>query len=135
VRFLEGHDGPIFSLACLLQKNYLASGSRDRSIKIWNYKSGLLVKTLRGHLHLIGSMQLLANGLLASASYDKTVLLWNMPAFFASSFNKTIYGERFGDLFLKIKPFLSYKIKIFKYIIKTKKFQVKWLGRLHFCTK
>lgn len=56
---------------------YLASGSLDNTIKLWNVKTGDLLRTLTGHKDLVLSIAFSANGLLlASGSADSTINLW-----------------------------------------------------------
>ena len=64
-----------FSFTCLL---YLASGSRDFTIRIWNNNNGETTKVLKFHKGFIYSLILLSNGNLASASADKTIVIWNI---------------------------------------------------------
>lgn len=45
---LFNHTNVTYSLAAL-KNNYLASGSLDTTIKIWNIINGSLIKTLEGH--------------------------------------------------------------------------------------
>ena len=57
----------------------MASGSYDKTIKLWDTKSGQLIRTLKGHTsHILLSVDLLNNGqTLVSGSYDETIKLWN----------------------------------------------------------
>jgi WD40 repeat protein len=47
-RTLNEHSSGVFALT-VLQNGYLASGSADRTIKIWNPINGTLKRTLNGH--------------------------------------------------------------------------------------
>jgi len=60
-----------------LQNGYLASGSGDKTIKIWNTHTGSEIRTLTGHTSEIFSLAVLPNGFLASVSEDKTIKIWN----------------------------------------------------------
>ena len=54
----------------------LASGSRDRTIKLWNVESRTEVATLEGHSDLVNSVAFNSEGtLLASGSGDRTIKL------------------------------------------------------------
>ena len=66
----------IEKILCLL--GLLASGSCDHFIKIWNIKTGQLLKTLRGHSKCVTSIAFVKNGVLASGSDDNTIKLWNV---------------------------------------------------------
>ncbi len=41
-----GHTGAVFTVTTLLNTTYLASGSGDTNIKIWNQATGALVQTI-----------------------------------------------------------------------------------------
>ena len=55
----------------------MASGSGDRTIKIWNTDNGNLIRTLTGHTSYVLSLAVLKNGYLASGSDDTTIRIWN----------------------------------------------------------
>jgi tRNA threonylcarbamoyl adenosine modification protein (Sua5/YciO/YrdC/YwlC family) len=46
----------------VLQNGDLASGSKDKTIKIWNSSTGQLMRTFTGHNHWIFSVEVLKNG-------------------------------------------------------------------------
>jgi WD40 repeat protein len=57
----------------------LASGSRDKTIKLWEVASGSLVRTLTGHTDSVFSVAFSPDGrLLASGSDDNTIRLWDI---------------------------------------------------------
>ncbi len=59
---------------------YIATGSRDKTIKIWQISSIYTFKciqTLTGHSHVVNSLCALENGCIASASSDKTIKIWD----------------------------------------------------------
>ncbi len=77
VQTLEGHEQYIVSLAWHPQKNLLASGSFDCTVKIWDISTGKCLHTLP-HDNCIWSLAWSHNGnMLASASYDRTAKLWD----------------------------------------------------------
>jgi WD40 repeat protein len=55
----------------------MASGSCDNTIKIWNTKTGQLIKTLEGHKDTVYCLLLLPNGQITSGSYDTTIKICN----------------------------------------------------------
>jgi WD40 repeat protein len=55
----------------------IASGSFDKTIKIWNKNYGDLLWTLTGHDNLVKSVAFDSTFLLASGSYDKTIKIWD----------------------------------------------------------
>ena len=60
----------------LLSDGSLASGSSDKSIRIWNVQSGETMKILNGHNGAIFCLVALDNDSLASGSADKTIRIW-----------------------------------------------------------
>ena len=56
----------------------LASCSGDNTIKIWNVKNGICIRTLVGHLDKIKSLQVCRNGSLISCSEDGTIKEWDL---------------------------------------------------------
>jgi WD40 repeat protein len=57
----------------------LASGSGDKTIKLWDVKTGKERATLQGHTHGVMSVAYSPDGkTLASGSYDKTIKLWDV---------------------------------------------------------
>ena len=77
---IKAHIGPVESVACSPDGKLLASGSSDKSIKLWEMPTGKLLKTLTGHKAGVYSVSFSPDGkLLASGSSDKSLLLWEMP--------------------------------------------------------
>lgn len=76
LRTLEGHQRSIISLAFDPQGDMLASGSSDAAVKLWETRSGKLLRTLQGHR---GTWSLAFDpqgGMLATGGYERTVNLW-----------------------------------------------------------
>ena len=58
--------------------NTLISGSRDRTIKIWNLTNGQLQRELAGHELTVTALAISPNGqIIASGSRDETVKVWD----------------------------------------------------------
>ncbi|UZP46658.1 hypothetical protein NXS19_014470 [Fusarium pseudograminearum] len=58
---------------------FIASGSYDKTIKIWNVAIGEEEQTLEGHTDGVSSVVFSSDGgLIASGSYDKTIKVWNV---------------------------------------------------------
>lgn len=76
---LIGHSHIISSLALSKDAKILVSASRDKTIKIWNLKTGELLNTLKGHKDGVYAVALSKDEqIIASGSADKTIKLWHL---------------------------------------------------------
>lgn len=75
---LTGHRAPVTSVCLHPTFTILASCSEDGSIRVWDFESSTLEKTLKGHTGTINAVTFDSSGnLLASASSDLTIKLWD----------------------------------------------------------
>jgi WD40 repeat protein len=73
-----GHTYRVNSVVFSPDGEMIASGSRDKTIGLWNL-DGTLVSNLETHTDAINSIAFSPNGdSLASASDDKTIILWGV---------------------------------------------------------
>src|SRR5207249_3890547 len=78
VRTLEGHKGSVLAVAFSPDGKVLATSSRDKTIKLWDPRTGKLERTLMEHTADVYCVIFSPKGdMLASASGDKTVKLWD----------------------------------------------------------
>ncbi|WP_425475835.1 protein kinase domain-containing protein [Fischerella sp. JS2] len=80
-RTLTGHSGSVISVAISPDGKTLASGSNDKTIKLWNLATGEQIRTLTGHSSWVISVAISPDGkTLANGSSDNTIKLWNLAA-------------------------------------------------------
>lgn len=62
MRLLTGHKGSIYSLAFSICGRFLASGSADHRVNIWDLAHGHLIATFLGHTGTIHSLSFSRDG-------------------------------------------------------------------------
>jgi WD40 repeat protein len=74
----EGHQSTIYSVAFSGDKNFFASVSWDKSVRIWDAQSGECLKVLLGHEEAVSAVAMSADGgRLVSGGEDKSVRIWD----------------------------------------------------------
>jgi WD40 repeat protein len=77
LKTLKGHTNGIICL-CLLYNGNLASGSLDKTIKIWTLELETCILTLKGHKRGVTSLVTNKTRELFSASIDGQIKIWNL---------------------------------------------------------
>ena len=76
-----GHFGIVHSVSFSPDGKTLASGSLDKTVRLWRLPDGELIRTLEGHSAPIWCLSITPDGrILASGGKDKTVRLWGIPS-------------------------------------------------------
>jgi WD40 repeat protein len=71
----------VWSVAFSPDGKYIASGSDDKTVKLWSIESQKKLATLQGHLDTVSSIAFSSDGkCLASGSYDNTAKLWSVES-------------------------------------------------------
>ena len=74
-----GHRGLVWSIDISSDGRWLASGSDDKSVKLWDLNKGYTVFTFVGHIDEVLTVAISPNEKwLASAGRDDTVRIWNI---------------------------------------------------------
>jgi WD40 repeat protein len=75
---LKGHTSAIWSAAFSPDGSRIVTGSKDRTAKLWDAKTGAEVLTLRGHTNTVQSVSFSADGSrILTGSLDGTAKVWD----------------------------------------------------------
>ena len=78
-------------------KSILTCDSVDKTIKLWNKNSSVLLQTLNGH-EAVASVAFDSIYLLASGSVDKTIEIWNNKMVICSELLLAILTRSFSGI-------------------------------------
>lgn len=79
VKSVKAHEKDITSIAVSPNDRIIASGSQDKTVKLWDSESLALVASLSGHRRGVWKVVFSpVDKVLASSSGDRTIKLWSM---------------------------------------------------------
>ncbi|MBF0591747.1 MAG: metallophosphoesterase [Nitrospirae bacterium] len=77
--YLQGHGDTVNSVAISADGLKIVSGSKDRTLRIWDMYTGSLINTLEGHSDSVHSVAISPDGMkIVSGSWDRTIRIWDM---------------------------------------------------------
>lgn len=98
IPILNGHQAPVKDIKITPDDLKVASGSEDKTIKIWDILAGFLLATLEGHEAEVTSISIRSRGdYLASGSKDKTWKLWTLDTDDNERAYKLVYTSSQGE--------------------------------------
>lgn len=75
----KGHELAVLSVAISPDSNYVATGSRDKSAKLWELSTGREVRSFLGHQASVNSLEFSKDGkYLITANGDGTAKIWEV---------------------------------------------------------
>lgn len=75
----KGHELAVLTVAVSPDSNYVATGSRDKSIKLWELNTGREVRSFLGHGASVNQLEFSSDGkYLISANGDATAKIWEV---------------------------------------------------------
>lgn len=102
---LTGHLDWVSCVVFSPDREILASSSNDKTIRLWNVKTGKLIRTLNGHSHTVKSIaispdkQTIASG--GYGSYDRNIQIWNLKT---GQNNTTLTGHLYSVNCVALSP-------------------------------
>lgn len=75
---LRGHKADVYSVTFSSDGQWLASGGKDGTVRLWNVRTGELVRAFLGHQSEVNTVVMVSETALASASDDGTVRIWDI---------------------------------------------------------
>jgi WD40 repeat protein/serine/threonine protein kinase len=79
IRVFEGHTDAVESVSISPDGRHVLSGSRDKTIRLWELSTGNCIRTLQGHTGPVSSLAISPDSrYIVSGSWDKTLRLWEL---------------------------------------------------------
>jgi len=78
---LKGHADCVKSILYFAEKDKLLSASWDKTLKVWDLKTGEEKKTLTGHTDWVMCLIPVSKNQVVSGSVDDTIKFWDIDDF------------------------------------------------------
>ncbi|MGD8383029.1 MAG: caspase family protein [Syntrophobacterales bacterium] len=74
-----GHSAPVTSVEFSPCGRYVLSGSKDKTVKLWDIATGREIRTFKGHSDVVSSARFTPDGrYIVSSSWDRSIRLWDI---------------------------------------------------------
>ncbi len=101
-RAWRGHRSSITDIKFSPDGSTIATSSHDHTVKLWEAKTGKLVRTLAGHWWYVMSIVFSPDGAaLVSGSYDRTIKIWDIHT---GAVLRTLEGHNTGIRCIALSP-------------------------------
>jgi WD40 repeat protein/serine/threonine protein kinase len=81
-RSLDGHEGPVRTVAFSQDGSRIISGSQDNTIRLWDSEGGQLLKSFRGHDGAVRTVAFAeSDQVILSGSHDNSIRKWNISEY------------------------------------------------------
>ena len=93
----KAHDGGVTSaLFHPLRDEFIFTGGKDAHVRLWNFNTGEMLKSIPAHNYVIYELIALNHGkTLVSASRDKTIKIWNLDSLsFLQKLDRKVAGHK-----------------------------------------
>jgi len=102
VRTLEGHNDGVAAVAVTPDGALAISASDDKTLRVWDLKTGNTLRTLKGHSAGVNAVAVtLDSGCAISASDDRTLKIWDLKTWKEV---RTLQGHRWGVNAVAVTP-------------------------------
>jgi ribosomal RNA-processing protein 9 len=87
----KSRNAEVLAVAVSSDGRYLASGGRDKLVRVWDTRSQRLVESFSGHRDLVSCLVFRLNShMLFSGSFDRSIKHWNLDEM---GYIETLYGH------------------------------------------
>lgn len=115
----KGHELAVISVAVSPDSNYVATGSRDKSAKLWELRTGREVRSFLGHEFSVTTLDFSKDGkTLLTGSSDGTVRMWDVQTgketFSFNPFNEIITDVVFSpDMKYFVASCMKFPVRVY----------------------